>query len=598
MFTLPAIITIIVIVLAIGFLLFSKIRPDLIALMVLLSLGLTQVVTSTEAFSGFSSTAVMTILGISMVSVALQQTGAANALGKLIFKIGGKSEWLTIFFVTLASATLSLFMNNIASVGILLPAVMSLSRRSRIPPSRLLMPLAFGTILGGMATLLTTANIIVSGALKQANISSFGLLDYFPVGGPVALVGILYITILGRKLLPKNAATDSGSFTRLSERLQEQYFHNRTFHRVQVLPGSSLAGKTLRQADLESSQGIQIVSLMRGKKLIASTAPEMVLQANDTLVVSGHVHEDKLAPLGLLDESPAEPLSLSVTDAEPMAEVMITPHSRLIGQSIREIDIRNRYSLNVLGIWRQGKPITENFTTSALQFGDALLVQGPALKVSALHHSQDMMLLEEDPDAVYRPAKIGLALIITLVTLTIAALDLFPVPLVILAGAVVLMLTGCMSIMDAFQKIEWKPIFLIAGMWPLTIALQKTGLAQQAIQSVIPTLSALHPIWVVTAFVLLAMLFTQFLSGPVAPIIITPLALQAAQSLSIDPHPLAMAVALGCSLAFIFPISHPVNVMVMNPAGYTFKDYLRAGLPLTLLAFCAIVLSISFAWGL
>ena len=268
-----SIITVIVIFLAIGLLLFTRLRPDLVALMVLLSLGLTQVVSSSEAFAGFSSPAVMTILGISMISVALQQTGAANALGKLIYKIGGKSEPLTILFVMLVSATLSLFMNNIAAVGILLPAVMSLSRRSRIPPSHLLIPLAFGTILGGMATLLTTANIIVSGALKQANLTSFGLLDYFPVGGPAALVGILYLTLLGRKLLPKKESKDSGSLMRLSERLRQQYFNNQPFHRIRVLPDSQIAKRTIREAALEPTADIQIVSILRGKKYINLTPP-------------------------------------------------------------------------------------------------------------------------------------------------------------------------------------------------------------------------------------------------------------------------------------------------------------------------------------
>lgn len=594
----PEIITILVIVIAIGLMLFTRLRPDLIALMVLLALGLTQVVTTSEAFSGFSSTAVMTILGISMISVALQQTGAANAIGKLIFKIGGKSETLTIFFVSLTSAILSLFMNNIAAVGILLPAIMSLSRRSRISPSRLLIPLSFGTILGGMATLLTTSNIIVSGALKQANLTSFGLLDYFPVGGPVAAVGILYLVTLGKKLLPNNSSGKNSSFMRLSERLQEQYFQGQAFHRVQVLPQSSIANRSIREGGLEARKGIQIVSIVRGKKLFTSISPEMMILPSDTLVLIGSIDSAKLVEFGLSDDTPVNPSHLSTNDSLPLAEVMITPHSRLISQSIREVEVRNRYGLNVLAIWRQGKPLTEDFCDLPLQFGDALLVQGSALKINSLNTNQDLQLLEADPDAVHRPSKIGLAIVITLFTLTIASLDFFPVSLVILTGAVTLMLTGCMSITDSFQKIEWKPIFLIAGMWPLTIALQKTGLAEKAIQAVIPLLSNMSPIAVVAVFLAITMLLTQFISGPIAPIIVIPLALKAAQLTGINPHPLAMAVALGCSLAFIIPVSHPVNVMVMNPGGYQFKDFLRVGFPLTIISFLVILFTISKVWGL
>lgn len=593
-----SIITIVIIVIAIILLVGSRLRPDLIALMVMLALGLTQVVSSSEVFSGFSSSAVMTILGISMISVALQQTGAANALGKLIYRIGGKNETLSVLFVTLSSAVLSLFMNNIAAVGVLLPAVMSLSRRSRISPSRLLIPLAFGTILGGMATLLTTANIIVSGALKQANLESFGLLDYFPVGGPVALVGILYLVTLGRKLLPARIAKDSEGITRLSERLQKQYFPDQRFRRVRILPESPMAGLSIQKGGWESEAGIQIVAVHRGKKIFNTTPPRMKIEANDILLITGAVSDSVITPLGLVDDSSNTVTTTLINDEEPLAEVMITPHSRMIGKNICEIDIRNRLGLNVLGIWRHSKPITVNFNRLTLQFGDALLIQGAADQIHSLHHDHDLMLLEEDPDTVFRPKKIGLALAITLVTLTFASMDIYPVALVIITGAVILMLTGCMSITDAFQRIEWKPIFLIAGMWPLTIAIQKTGLAENAIQAVIPLLGSISPVWVVAAFLFFSMLVALFISGPVAPIVIIPVALQAAQSLGIDPHPIAMAVALGCSLAFIFPVSHPVNVMVMNPGGYKLKDFARVGIPLTLIAYLTILLMITWIWAL
>ena len=593
-----SIITIVIIVIAIILLVGSRLRPDLIALMVMLALGLTQVVSSSEVFSGFSSSAVMTILGISMISVALQQTGAANALGKLIYRIGGKNETLSVLFVTLSSAVLSLFMNNIAAVGVLLPAVMSLSRRSRISPSRLLIPLAFGTILGGMATLLTTANIIVSGALKQANLESFGLLDYFPVGGPVALVGIIYLVTLGRKLLPAKIAKDSEGITRLSERLQKQYFPDQRFRRVRILPESPMAGLSIQKGGWESEAGIQIVAVHRGKKIFNTTPPRMKIEANDILLITGAVSDSVITPLGLVDDSSNTVTTTLINDEEPLAEVMITPHSRMIGKNICEVDIRNRLGLNVLGIWRHSKPITVNFNRLTLQFGDALLVQGVADQIHSLHRDHDLMLLEEDPDTVFRPKKIGLALAITLVTLTFASMDIYPVALVIITGAVVLMLTGCMSITDAFQRIEWKPIFLIAGMWPLTIAIQKTGLAENAIQAVIPLLGSISPVWVVAAFLFFSMLLALFISGPVAPIVIIPVALQAAQSLGIDPHPIAMAVALGCSLAFVFPVSHPVNVMVMNPGGYKLKDFARVGIPLTVIAYLTILLMITWIWAL
>ncbi len=595
----PQWITVIILGSAILLLTITKLRPDLIALMVMLALGITGVVDHTLIFSGFASSAVMTILGISMISVALQQTGAANAIGRLMFKMGGKSEILLVLLVSLFSATLSLFMNNIAAVGVLLPAVMSLSRRSQTPPGRLLMPLAFGTILGGMATLLTTSNIIVSGALKDAGISSFGLLDFFPVGAPVVLVGILYLVFVGRKLLPKSTASEKASSPQaLSEKLMAQYHLETGLSRLKVLNNSPLVDQSIFANNCLIPIQMRVIRVLPQKGRPQVVSPDTVLHSGDTLIVSGKMDETTLAALGL-ELLPAVKEELPITDAaNPLAEVLLSPHSQWVGKTLCEINFRIRYGLNVLALWRQGAPIHENISNLELQTGDALLIQGGAEYIRQLEQDKDLVLLEEDPDSVIRPKKLGLALLITILTLSFAAFDVLPVALVVLAGAVLLLLTGCMSLNDAFQRIEWKAIFLIAGMWPLTIAIRDTGLAAGVTTSLLHWLGPVSPLIIAGFFLLISMLLTQFMSGPVAPIIIIPLALSAAKNFGIDPHPLALAVALGCSLAFITPLGHPVNIMVMNPGGYTFKDYARVGFPLTLLSIATILLGLHFIWGL
>ncbi|MBA4385261.1 MAG: hypothetical protein C0410_11040 [Anaerolinea sp.] len=595
----PQWITVIILGAAILLLTITKLRPDLIALMVMLALGITGVVDHTLIFSGFASSAVMTILGISMISVALQQTGAANAIGRLIFKLGGRSEILLVFLVSLFSATLSLFMNNIAAVGVLLPAVMSLSRRSQTPPSRLLIPLAFGTILGGMATLLTTSNIIVSGALKDAGISSFGLLDFFPVGAPVVVVGIFYLVFIGRKLLPKATTNkDTASPQALSEKLMIQYHLEKELILLKVLAASPLAEKPISSMDCQLTSQMHIIRILPKKGRLQGVGPEVVLHVGDLLIVSGKIDEAVLVELGLEHYSPIKG-DLPITDAaNPLAEVLLSPHSQWVGKSLCEINFRIRYGLNVLAVWRLGNPIHENISNLKLQVGDALLVQGGAEYIHQLEQDKDLVLLEEDPDSVIRPKKLGLAVLITILTLGVAAIDVLPVALVVLTGAVLLLLTGCMSLNDAFQRIEWKAIFLIAGMWPLTIAIRDTGLAAGITTALLQWLGPVSPLIIAAFFLLISMLFTQFMSGPVAPIIIIPLALAAAKNFGIDPHPLALAVALGCSLAFITPLGHPVNIMVMNPGGYTFKDYARVGLPLTILSIATILAGLHFIWGL
>jgi di/tricarboxylate transporter len=592
-------ITLAIIAVAIILLVFTRLRPDLIALMVLATLGLSQVVGESKVFSGFSSSAVMTILGISMISIALQQTGVANALGRLIYQLGKHSELLLVLLVSLVSALLSLFMNNIAAVGILLPAIMSLSRRSQTTPNRLLIPLAFGTILGGMTTLLTTSNIIVSGALKDAGFKGFGLLDFLPIGGPVVVVGILYLITLGRQLMPVSSESDKNQLTKsLGERLNARYFPTQNLTQLRVNPESPLIGKKVSSCDPIRNNSLHILSILHDKRRSLIPISNSIIHGGDILVIQGNCPPEVAQELKLqLISSPDSKIEIGNPEL-PLAEFVLSPHASLIGKTLCEIDFRVNTNLHVLGIWRGEVPLFDNLSKEKLRSGDTLLVQGSAESIHQLLGNRDLLLLEEDPDTVFRPQKFWLALAITLITLGLAALDIFPIALVVLAGAAILILTGCLTLNDAYQRIEWRAIFLIAGLWPLSIAISQTGLAANLINALLKSINPASPLLIAAIFLIISMLFTQFMSGPVTPIIITPLALAAAKNFGIDPHPLAMMVALGCSLAFMSPIAHPVNIMVMNPGGYSFKDYFKVGLPLTLLSILTILTGLHLIWGL
>lgn len=591
-------ITLIIILGAVVLLVSNRLRADLVALMVMVALGLSGVITSQESFSGFSSSAVMTILGISMISVALQMTGATNSLGRIMLKLGGGNETRLVLMVTLVSAVLSLFMNNIAAVGVLLPAVMSLSRRSRVSPSRLLMPLAFGTILGGMATLLTTSNIIVSGALREAGLPSFGLLDYFPVGGPVMIAGILFLSLAGIRLLPSSSNPDKIDGKReLTERLSELYQVRKNLVRLEILTDSPLANKSIKEGCWSKNLHLNLLAVLRSKESIFSPEPNFPVLPGDVLIARGQISAE-LAEINRLKVEPVSLPELKVTDeSHPLAEFLVSPHSRLIGKSIREINFRDRYGLSVIGIWRSGKPVDIDHADLPLQFGDALLVTGHAMQIRNLRNNEDLVVLEEDPDAILLPRKGLITIIITLATLLVAAIGYLPVALVAIGGALLLILTGSMSLNDAFRGIEWKAIFLIAGLWPLSIALQSSGLAEKAVSSMLGLLGPIQPILLITLFLAISMVLTLLMSGQVSAIVMIPLALTAAQSLGLDARPFAMAVAMGCSLAFLTPLGHPVNIMVMSPGGYSFKDFAKVGLPLTIIAFVLIILLIRIYWG-
>lgn len=572
----------------------ERLRPDLVALLVMVILGLSGITSPEQTFAGFGGSAVMTILGISIISESLHQTGVTHWLGAAMYRISGQKEWQLILTVTLFSAFLSLFMNNIAAVGVLMPATMALSRKSKVSPSRLMMPLAYGTLLGGMATLLTTSNIIVSGALREAGFVPFGLLDFFPIGILIILIGTLYLLIIGRRWLP--GSPNQKPFG-VKNDLIFMYDLNRETQVIEVLPNSPFVNQSIGKAHWAQRTGATVVGLIRNNRPLLAPAPNLIILPGDQIILHGRFNPDQLKEWGLalLKTENTPPIT---SDTITLAEVLIKPHAALSGRTLEQIRFREKYHINALAIWRENKAITRNISTIPLRSGDAILVQGTAAHIYLLKQEPDFILMTEDLDAAIRPQKQPLAIAITLLSLGVAALGFLPVAVVVLAGAALLILTQCVDIQDIYKTIEWKAIFLIAGMWPLSTAIRITGLADQ-ITSII-NISASHaaPLTLAAILITLSFIMTQLMSGQVAALVLAPLALATAAQMGIDPHGYGMAVALGCSLAFPTPFGHPVNIMVMNPAGYTFRDYLRIGTPLTLLVFLLILLGLKLFWGL
>ncbi len=578
----------------------TRLRPDLVGLLILVALGLSGLVAPEQLFSGFGASAVITILAIFFISEALQQTGVTHAIGRHLLRWSGGDERRAVLVTTLAAAALSLFMNNIAAAGVLLPAVIGLSRQSRIAPSKLLMPLAFGTILGGMATLLTTANIVVSGTLRQAGLQPFNLLDFFPVGAMAVVVGAAYMVLVGRRLLPaRDPAGLSARAARLRAELKGLYGLEKSLCEVVVQPGSPLAGVSLLQGDWAHRCGLSVVALARNGQVVVAPAREEIVLAGDVLLVQGDPRPEVLAEHGLkLVSEPGIPLTL--TDAaHVLGEVVLSPHARVAGKSLKDLHFREKYGLNVLALWRQGKPIRAGVSDLPLQPGDALLLQGAADRFRYLRDERDFILLEEDPDAVFRPRKMGLAAAIGLLTLLAAALGWAPIAVVTMGGALALLLTGCLTMDEAYRAVEWKAVFLIAGVWPLGIALSTTGLAGRLAALISGLSPGAEPLGMAAVLMAAATLLNQLLGGQaVVPVLLAPVALSLADASGADPRGMAMAAALGCSLAFLTPVAHPVNTLVMGSGGYRSRDYLRVGAPLTALAFLVILVGLHLFWNL
>jgi di/tricarboxylate transporter len=595
----PAEILLLVILSVVSILLIhSKVRPDLTALMTLAVLGLTGLVTPPEAFSGFASSAVMTILAISIVSEGMHQSGITKFLSQQMFRFARRNESRLIFVTVIAAALLSLFMNNIAAAGVLMPAVIALSRRTRIAPSKLLMPMAFGTILGGMATLLTTSNIIVSDALRTAGYRPFGLLDFLPIGVFVVTGGALYLTGFGRRILPvRFPAGQVARAERLHAELAGLYGLRKNLSEVEVLKDSCMSGINIKEGDWARRFGINILGISRGGRITFGPRGNEVVQAGDILLVQGEVIPSEIEVCGL-KILPRLGIPKEVADENIiLGEVVLSPRATMAGKTLKEIHFRDKYRLNVVAIWREGQPLREGLADIPLRFGDALLVQGSAMQMRLLRDDRDFILLEEDPDAVLQPRKAGRAIAILLMVLGIAAFGWLPVAEVCLVGAILMILAGCLTMDDAYRSIEWKAIFLIAGMWPLGIAIRSTGLAA-SITGFLSGISIYGSGALALVLILGGLSLAQLLGSQVAAIVLTPIGLTIAIAIGADPRAIGMAIALGCSLAFMTPLGHPVNVLVMGSGGYSFRDYLKVGGPLTLIVLLIIMIGLKVFWGI
>ncbi len=594
-----------ILLLAIALLLTERLRADLVALLVVVTLGVTGVLTPREAFSGFASSAVVTIVAIFVLAEALRITGMTERAGSLLLRVAGTAEWRLVAVVMLAGAALSLVMNNIAAAAVLLPAISGIARKARVSPSRLLMPLAFATILGGMATLFTTTNIVVSGILRGQDLPGFGVLDFAPVGVPVVVAGIAYMVLWGRRRLPAQAAMEAAETPGQGQPdLVEVYRLGERLFRARLAAGSCLAGKPLAESGLRETYGVNLVALERGGHLIPAPAIETVLAAGDIVLLEGKLEElrdrDPAACLEILPLGEWQPADLAAP-AVVLVEAVLAPRSALLGQTLRAARFREKYGMAVLGIWRAGRPIRTRLGDQPLQFGDALLLQGPAARIAVLRTEPDLIVLDRGEAA--RPSVTGrgkgwLALAIMAGALLLAAFNTALVGEIMLAAALLTVLLGVFTMDQAYGAIEWRSVFLVAGMLPLGLALTKSGAAALLADLLVKALIPLGPLALLAGLLLLTTLLTQTMAGAAVATVVAPIAIQAARQTGLDPRSLAMAVALATSLAFLTPLGHPVNVLVMGPGGYRFRDYLKVGWPLTLLLCGLILLLLPIFWPL
>lgn len=590
-------------ILAITILLFivDWLRVDIVALLVLLALILTGLITPAEAFEGFSSPAVITVWAIFIVSGGLFHTGVANLLSDRLLKIAGVRAPRLVGVLMTAVGLISAVMNNVGATAVLMPAVVSMSHKARVNASKLLIPLAFGSLLGGMITLIgTPPNILVSDSLRMAGLEPFSLLDFAPMGLVALAVGVLYMALVGWRLLPDRTPAeqyataadpdiDVVDLYRLGERL----------FRARIPAGSPLIGQTLADSGLRQGFELSVIGLERGGQVLLTLSKDTILRRGDVLLIEGMVdHLMWAEATGHLDVQP----EIGVQDRElqseavGIVEVLLSPRSRLAGKTLADIHFREKYHLTVLAILRDGRPRRTGLAELPLRFGDTLLVQGPRQNIRILQREPDFVVLGDIDGPPVRTSKAPLAAGILVVMLVPVIAGWLPIAAAALLAGVLMVLSGCLTMDEAYQAIEWKAVFLVAGTLPLGIAMEKTGTAQFLAGVMVDIVGGLGPTALLAGFYILTNLLTQFMSNAASTVLIAPIAIGAAQQVGGNPHTLLMAVAVAASAGFLTPVAHQSNVLVMGPGGYRFGDYLKVGLPIDLLVFVVALVILPLVW--
>lgn len=583
--------TLLIIVAAIVLFATEKLRVDVVALLVLITLALTGLVTPAEAFAGFANPAVITVWAVFIVSGGLFKTGVADVLGKQVARLAGNSEARLIAVIMLTCGLMSAFMNNIGATAVLLPAVAGISHQTKIPLSKLLIPLAFSSLLGGNLTLIgTPPNILASSILAERGLPTFTFFDFVPTGIVVFGAGILYMVFIGRHLLPAYEPVIDIQTRRLRDYISE----------VRVTERSPLVGQALYETRLGADYGLSVLSIIRRNKTRVIPLPDVKLAAGDLLVVEGSAKELLQAQeaLGLVPEAGEEADLIMKANEMDLVEATLSPRSSMAGRSLKQMRFRDHYGFTALAIWRHGEVIFQRLSEVELQFGDALLLQGPRHRLAALQEGDDFLVMEPVALEQRRREKAPLAMGIMLLVLALATLGGLHISLAMVIGVALMVLGGVLNMDEAYHSIEWRSVFLIACMLPLGTAMETTGTARFLADLVVGATAGLGLLATLAAIYILAGLITEPMSNAAATVLMVPIVIDIALELGASPQAFVLATVIGASTSFLTPVGHQANVLVMGPGGYRFSDYTRVGLLLNVVILIATLLFLPLFWPL
>ncbi len=602
-------ITIIILAISAIFFVSGKIRSDLVALCALVALLLCHILTPEEALSGFSSSVVIMMIGLFVVGGAIFQTGLAKIISSRILKLAGKSETRLFLLVILATAAIGAFVSNTGTVALMLPIVVSLAMSAGMNPSRLLMPLAFASSMGGMMTLIgTPPNLVIQDTLTAAGYEPLSFFSFLPVGLVCLLVGIIVLMPLSKLFLSgRKKREDDAKSGKSLKQLVNEYGLSHNLFRLLVTETSKLAGSTVIELDIRRKYGLNILEIRRGDlsrhrflKTIAQklASPDAVLQANDILYVTGDFNRvkefaDEYA-VSILDGHATEETNRNENSLDfydiGIAEIVLMPTSLLINRTVKEIGFRDKYNVNVLGIRRQRDYLLRDLGDKRVHSGDVLLVQGTWNNIARLgRDGTDWVVLGQplaEAAKVTLDYKAPVAAAIMLLMIVMMVFDFIPVAPVtsVMIAGILMVLTGCFrNVEAAYKTINWESVVLIAAMLPMSLALEKTGASASISNALVSGLGSYGAFALLAGIYFTTSLLTMFISNTATAVLLAPIALHSAEQLGINPVPFLFAVAVSASMCFASPFSTPPNALVMPAGQYTFMDYVKVGLPLQII---------------
>ncbi|MFD3000138.1 SLC13 family permease [Pontibacter toksunensis] len=560
---------------ALALFVWEKLRYDIVALLALFVLVIAGIIPAEDAFTGFSHPAVITVAAVLVISQALQHSGLIDVVGRLLAKLG-TNLMLQIVVLSFIVAIASAFMNNIGALAILMPVALHMARKNGNPPSFILMPIAFASILGGMITLIgTPPNIIIATFRADVAGERFGMFDFAPVGISLALVGLAFITLLGWKLLPQRKTQTSANLFHIENYITE----------VRVTEESRLNGRTIAEMNKVADTEILALGLIRKGVRIHAPSPSEEIKPNDILILEADT-DDLMV---FIDNTGArltggKPIREEAKGSDEIhtAEAIVMADSPLIGQTAASLNMRNRYRINLLAVARREKQFWQRIGKTHFKIGDVLLLQGRTVNINDAITAMQCLPLAQRGLTIGKPRNILFALSIFVVAISTVVLGVLPVQIAFTIAAIAMVLSGILPLGEMYTSIDWPVIVLLAAMIPVGVAFETSGSADMVTNQIL-SMGDRHPTWLLLGIMMIiTIMLSNVINNAATVVLMAPIGINIARELGVSADPFLMAIAVAASCAFLTPIGHQSNTLVMGPGGYKFSDYWKMGLPVTI----------------